>query len=202
MFYLIENINSFTKKDYEAIYIKMPDIIKSKVNQKALLENQKQTLIGYYLLSQILAINYQIITFPEIAFTEFGKPYFVSLSLYFNISHSNNLVACAVSDEKIGIDIEIITPKKEELYRFVCNEIEYQVIARSSDPDFEFTKFWTKKESYLKYHGKGIGTNLKELLTNLPENRFLSKKIELLNNESYVLTIYQENNQKKAPNCF
>ena len=69
-------------------------------------QNQKnekkiiQSYVGYLLLKQVLGdVDYQI--------GENGKPYLNNSSYHFNISHSNNLVCLVVSEEPIGVDIEL-----------------------------------------------------------------------------------------------
>lgn len=92
---------------------------------------------------------------------EYGKPYQETVpGLFFNISHSGTMVACAIAGENIGIDIQkraegvkvrekVFCP--EEL-REVCNAEE----SGTADSPCLFTELWTKKESYLKLTGEGL----------------------------------------------
>ena len=96
----------------------------------------------------------------EFGATEKGKPYAKSVDIRFNISHSGDMVVCAVSDKEIGIDIERIreiNPKTSE--KFACEkEIEY--INSHKNGLFEI---WTLKEAYFKCIGTGLGADIKNV---------------------------------------
>ena len=47
----------------------------------------------------------------EFSTNNFGKPFLFNNShIHFNISHAGNYIACVVSDQPVGIDIELINP--------------------------------------------------------------------------------------------
>lgn len=96
----------------------------------------------------------------EFGVTENGKPYAKGLDVNFNISHSGDMVVCAVSDKEIGIDIEKtreINPRISE--KFACEkEIEY--INSHKNGLFEI---WTLKEAYFKCIGTGLGADIKNV---------------------------------------
>lgn len=95
----------------------------------------------------------------EILKTDNGKPYIKTChSLYFNVSHSKDLQAVAISDSEVGVDIEFI--RKVDLRavkRFTKAEEEYILSENSLERFFEV---WTKKEAYLKYNGVGLSGGL------------------------------------------
>lgn len=89
-----------------------------------------------------------------------GKPSIAGSPLHFNVSHSHELAIFAVSERRIGIDVE-----------HVCSRNSYAGIARryfspeeqsllSSVPPEErqrwFFRIWTLKEAYLKATGEGL----------------------------------------------
>ncbi len=92
--------------------------------------------------------------------TENGKPYAVGLNIFFNVSHSGDMVVCAVSDRKIGIDIEKIRPiNPKAAEKFACaDESEY---IRSTENGF--FEIWTLKEAYFKCIGTGLGADIKNV---------------------------------------
>ena len=96
----------------------------------------------------------------EFSTNEYGKPFLINdPHIHFNISHAGNCVAFAIADVPVGIDIEIIKPidlKIAERF-FTPDEIEYIL---SGDQIQRFYEVWTKKESYIKYDGKGLRTPL------------------------------------------
>ena len=89
---------------------------------------------------------------------EYGKEYFYSNALYYNVSHTKTLVCAAVSDSEVGVDCETLRAFDDHLkiaMRFFT-ENEYLKIKDAADPLREFFAVWTKKESYVKYTGKGF----------------------------------------------
>jgi len=87
---------------------------------------------------------------------EYGKPFLVNNShVHFNISHSGNYVACALSNEPVGIDIEIIRPIDTRIAErfFTIDEVAYIM---KSQQTIRFFEIWTKKESRIKWEGKGL----------------------------------------------
>lgn len=80
---------------------------------------------------------------------ENGKPYQGTVpGLYFNCSHSGSMVACAIADAEVGVDIQKITDGSKVKERIFCKQ------ELSENPCF--TEIWAKKESYLKLTGEGL----------------------------------------------
>lgn len=94
----------------------------------------------------------------NIAEDRYGKPYLVDYpNVYFSISHTKGVIACAISDNPVGIDIESI--RKPDLrvveYYFSQQEQKY-IFADNEKLNIRFTEVWTKKEAFLKFLGTGI----------------------------------------------
>ena len=51
----------------------------------------------------------------QLAYGENEKPYLKNQGLYFNISHSGSYVALATSETEVGVDIEKIAPRREDI---------------------------------------------------------------------------------------
>ena len=84
-----------------------------------------------------------------------GKPFFENYpDFHFNISHSKNAFAIAISDRPVGIDIELLkTPNLAVAKRFfTCKELDYV----NQSPNPRFFEIWTKREAYIKRHGLAI----------------------------------------------
>ena len=93
---------------------------------------------------------------------QYEKPYLANVSdVHFNISHSGNIVVCALSDETVGIDIEMIKPAMLQIAKRFFSAGEYEFIEAKADKSLAFYKIWTMKESYVKWEGKGLSTPLK-----------------------------------------
>lgn len=91
-----------------------------------------------------------------------GKPYLKNFpQMEFNISHCSGLVACAVGDCPLGVDIEKERPYREALVRRVLSESELRLLA-AGEPEM-FFRFWTLKESYVKAVGCGMAMPFQEI---------------------------------------
>lgn len=91
---------------------------------------------------------------------EKGKPFAVNAETEFSISHSGNMVACAVSDKEIGIDIEKIRDVNPRATAKFATDSEINYINSDSDG---FFKIWTLKEAYFKCIGTGLGSDIKSV---------------------------------------
>ena len=111
--------------------------------------DQKQHIISSYLKRKYVKDYY---------LDKYKKP--KSNSIFFNISHSQNLVGIAISNVEVGLDIEYKNKEiKDNLINYVCNNAELKFIKDESD----FYKIWTSKESLLKCIGIGIINNMKDV---------------------------------------
>lgn len=123
---------------------------------------KKEQLGANLLLNDILE-NYFFmdITKVEYIYNEYGKPYIKDSNLYFSLSHSNGVIALAVSKEEIGIDIELIKDVKDNLAHKVMNEAEYNIYKGLSKNDKinYFYEVWTSKEAYVKKLGSALTLN-------------------------------------------
>lgn len=143
---------------------KQERILKQKIKQSS-----DNMLIGEILAKVVIKKTFGIdIAKQEFNYTEYGKPYLINFSdVHFNISHSGEYVACAVSDKPVGVDIQKIGEYNCDVAKRVCNEKELVQIENSSDKASEFTKLWAQKEAVLKMYGTGItGGNIKTCLDN------------------------------------
>jgi 4'-phosphopantetheinyl transferase len=93
-----------------------------------------------------------------------GKPQVVGLE--FNLSHSGDLVAYAISDRPVGIDIERIRSMDLSgiIQRFFTPSefVAWQKLP-PADQELAFFQTWTVKEAYLKAIGTGLHTPLSEV---------------------------------------
>ncbi len=90
-----------------------------------------------------------------------GKPYLAGKeNLFFNLSHSENMVMCAVADKEVGCDVERKTEFDRALASYVMTRQELQQIyglESEAKQQEMFFRLWTLKESYMKATGLGIG---------------------------------------------
>ena len=150
---------------------------------------RRQSVAAYLLLRTALEQEYGITEPPLFEYGEHGKPKLAPLSspplggnpdaqeaspngwtmegsLHFNLSHCREAVACVLSNQPVGIDIESIRPIKESLVCYTMNDAEQELIFSAPNPDVAFTRLWTRKEAVMKLSGHGLATDMKSVLDN------------------------------------
>ncbi|MCK4493622.1 MAG: 4'-phosphopantetheinyl transferase superfamily protein [Methylococcales bacterium] len=99
---------------------------------------------------------------------DYGKPaIYPPKNLYFNLSHTENLIVCAVSRQKnIGVDVETITHKSSiiEIAQRFFSPSETHALLRESNfmQKQHFFQYWTLKEAYIKAKGMGLSLPLEQ----------------------------------------
>ena len=91
-----------------------------------------------------------------------GKPYFAGdKAPRFNLSHAGEYVILAIGREEVGVDIAKPAGADEMLARrcFTSAELARVMPARSCFDADMFFRFWTLKESYLKFIGTGLSVD-------------------------------------------
>ena len=107
---------------------------------------------------------------------EHGKPEILrdlnKKKIRFNISHTNGLVACAITREcDIGVDVEWL--ERSCLFqsiakkKFSNSEFRYFEKTPPAEKRRIFFSFWTLKESYIKAIGQGLQKSLDSFALNL-----------------------------------
>ena len=111
----------------------------------------------------------------EFARREQGKPYLTNspFPIYFNLSHSGNFAALAVSTAgEIGIDIETIRTRNflaiaERYYH--ADELKQLLATPEAKREQLFFKLWTLKEAFFKATGGGISSGLDKAVFDLSD---------------------------------
>lgn len=86
-----------------------------------------------------------------------GKPYFKNYPYYFNLSHSGDYVACALSEREVGIDLqEHRGAALERVAQRYFSPEEVLALMQAQDRETLFFRLWARKEAYGKLIGKGI----------------------------------------------
>lgn len=160
--YIFDDIDSFTDKDLRESLA----LVSARRREKAIsylnVKDRKLSAIAGLILFRATGIRN-----PEMKSTENGKPVFADPALpHFNLSHCDLAVACAVSAQPVGVDVESYASYREDVAREVFNSDELQRVTGSPAM---FAELWTVKESYLKYTGEGLSCDLPTLMeTRLP----------------------------------
>ena len=100
----------------------------------------------------------------QLQYTAHERPY-LSEKIDFNISHSEGLVACAISDEcRVGLDVERVRSIQLSGFRWQMTAEEWTAVINAQDSQTAFLQYWTKKEAAIKAHGRGMSLELKEIV--------------------------------------
>jgi 4'-phosphopantetheinyl transferase len=140
----------------------------SQAKQLSLIRKSAQdfeaSVAGYRLLYYGLLKGFGISHQLNISEDEQGKPYLTDHpAIYFNITHSKQYVACAISDQPVGIDVEVERDINQALAKRVMSDQEFtRYLALGATKEY-FFQLWTLKESYMKYTGEGLRMSLKSM---------------------------------------
>lgn len=135
MFYVLKNINNYSSAEFSNMLLNLPLAEQERISHINNNLRKKQSILAYSTLHFVLNKKYGINN-PVIVRDKNGKPY-IKQNVCFSVSHSNNLVALAFSENEIGIDVEKIRP------------IKRGVVAKYNLD----LKTWTIKEAIIKAKG-------------------------------------------------
>jgi len=130
-------------------------VLKEKTQQR--LNGMKSQMHQRAFLSVRMLIQEMGFTDHEMHYDEFGKPYF-NCHNHISITHSHDFAAIIISDETVGIDMEL---QREKILRiadkFVDTETRYLNTQNKEDYIKELTVIWGAKEAIFKIRNeKGI----------------------------------------------
>ena len=159
---ILSGTSKLTENEFDSLLPYVSTKKQERINNFYLKQDAYNCLLGDLLVrTEICRItglkNKQL----KFSIDAYGKPFFANnLSLHFNISHSGDYVACALSDQPVGIDIEVIKSAVDSRVakRFFTSEETVYIL--SGDQIIRFFEVWTKKESRIKWEGKGLHTLL------------------------------------------
>lgn len=165
---------------------------------KSMERKQTQTLYSHMVakreIAKILGCDMEEVIFE---YDENSKPKLKgSGNLFFNISHSCEYTAVAISDKPIGVDIEKIRPVRQTVINKVCSRTELGYLKGSTNEQRDFIKLWTLKESFLKAVGTGIIDNMKNYSFTVEENKayMANKKINaqiICDVDGYIISVVE-----------
>lgn len=163
--YVLCNLSSITDLELETAIASLPEWRRELALKFKFVQGRKECAFSYLLLCRALREQFGIDEQPVFEYGEHGKPSIVGHpEVHFNLSHCKSALACAVSDQPIGVDIEMFGRYSESLARYCMSDSEVERIMSAYNPDHEFTKLWTQKEAALKLTGDGIADNIKDVL--------------------------------------
>lgn len=196
MVYLFENLSQHALQDIEFLYhnVSIERYEKAIRYRRAL--DKMMSLIAYSLLEYGLYKEHGIILSKNTQFkkTQYGKPFLKEhKDIYFNMSHCKKGVVCAIHKNRdIGIDIQDVITIDEGLVNYVCSDGEKNLIVRANNEEQWFSRFWSLKESYVKYLGTGINSKLNSLDFSKHVDKYFDMhqcKFSVFPSQDYTLSI-------------
>ncbi len=169
-----------------------PKVVWDRVSSKRGKAKERSAL-AYLFLRYCLIKEGKGECFDSVQFTAKGKPYTTGVEI--SLSHTAGMIACAVSETKVGVDVEQIRDIPGYAVKRFVDEEGIKRINNSIDGNLLAIEQWVIKESWLKQKGKGISVKLKSIR---PERisdklwRIGEDRIGLFHEGDYVLAIASE----------
>lgn len=120
------------------------------------------------LLEKVFSERYPGNSFPDLIRGANGKPEFAEKGLFrFNVSHSGCWTVLAVSDNDIGVDIQLIRPIGRPVTRRFFTPRENEYLASLSDDERikESIRIWSIKEAVTKAEGSSLALRMSGIQT-------------------------------------
>lgn len=127
--------------------------------------------------------------------TTYGKPYLKGQKQYhFNISNTDGMVICGISDVEIGVDTEKEKPFRKGILKKCATSLERKYIldGQETEQESHFFQLWTLKESYVKMTGEGLRIPLQEVEFKF-EREEESERTKIICSKAGNFYQYQEN---------
>lgn len=197
MKYKIKRINDYNEEYINLFYNNIYKYKKNKIDKKINKNDKKASIIAEIILMELLKENYNI-DYKNLNFkiNKYGKPYIKNKQIYFNISHSKEFVAVALSKNKIGIDIEKIRKTNiKTINKFASkSEIEY-ILKNNKNIEKKLFKIYTLKEAYFKMKGTTL-KKIKQIQFTISGKKIYCKnkkiKIKQIITKDYIFSIIEE----------
>lgn len=183
-----DKIEEYGQAELDSLIASLPPWRRERAVRHVSAAGRLQNAVAFRLLQQAVRDFAGLAEVPEFAYTDSGKPFFREYPrLHFSLSHCDKAVACAVSDNPVGIDVETFRPFKDRLARYVCSDEEYKAVTASSEPSQAFIELWTRKESLCKLLGSGIAgqNNIKTVI----ERHDCDFTTQVNHDKGYVVTL-------------
>ena len=109
---------------------------------------RRQWLAGRHLIRELKQVPY----FPSIEYSSGNKPAFQNSDLEFSVAHCRDMAAAAVSNVRVGVDVEHLEKKAWKL-REKFLSIEELDLVNGNDKYEVATLCWSAKEALYKFWG-------------------------------------------------
>lgn len=156
--------------NYDAFYSLLNKEEQSRANQLKIENKRLQFVLTRGVLKDLLAEKLKLAPLEiKLNYAEHGKPFLSPEinpeNIEFNVSHSNDYAAIAISKNvKLGIDVEQIRSDMDfdNLAKrfFSKDEYEYLMSLEKEGKQTAFFSIWSAKEAFIKAQGDGVSFGL------------------------------------------
>lgn len=186
--FVFDDFKNLSKHNLQNYVNIMPIERIKKYNQYSSNKNKLNCLVSYLLLWFALKQNHLIESHPSFTYGANQKPYIKQNSnIFFNISHTNGCVTCAISNSEIGVDIEKIRPINLNISKKICTPSEQKLFDKSSNKSNFLLTIWTKKESYVKMKSGNIFSDYSKIDTATLANIYCFK------HKNFIISLSSKN---------
>lgn len=206
------NIAKIPEVPIEELRLMVSEERRKKADCKKNLSDKYRCIYTELFLKYVLADNGNKSENFRIHYNECDKPYLDEIN-FFNISHAGDWIVIAFGKSEIGIDIEKIKTGRDRFVETVFKDIENDYV--NSFPEYEhsryFTQIWTLKESYVKYLGKSILSELKNFSIDPVNKKVITCNGKIVSNlkldsilfdDDYYLSFCSKENVSEIKNVY
>lgn len=191
------------EKLFKKYYDLMPKYRQDKIN-RYLFEEDKCLSLGVGVLLRLALKNCGVnVENEDVVFKVNQKPFLKNnKKIFYNLSHSHNVVMCIVSDVEVGCDVEKVSKVDLKIAGRYFFNTEYELI--NSQKEYEkkidmFFKLWTLKESFMKVTGLGFKLPLNDFCITI-ENKKINV-LQNINKNKYYFSSFDFNDGYKYACC-
>lgn len=173
MIYLFTEYEKITDGMIPKLLSALPPKRRMKAARYRYPDGKLSCILGYLIFLYGFRTLYKERGLPDFQTAGNGKPWLEEFpEIFFNISHCNGAAACMFGDMPVGIDIQEKRVLKLSVAKHVCSEEELDRVIHAPEPDLEFCRIWSVKESLSKLSGDGVFRDLKDLRELKPRGVF------------------------------
>lgn len=148
MKFLIKNINDFSNLYFKEYFSQLNIYQKRKINKIKRIEDKKLSLLALAIIAKELNIDIKEIYYRK------KKPY-IKNNKYISITHKNPFVGIAISDNCIGIDLEVTNDINKATLNYLQCQNSIEALIK-----------WTRIESAIKRGNNNQNKKYKTIIIN------------------------------------
>ncbi|MDP8242508.1 MAG: 4'-phosphopantetheinyl transferase superfamily protein [Candidatus Hinthialibacter antarcticus] len=154
---------------WRRLFEPLPPAIQEQINRYKRWQDQTACLLGKrLLLSALIDAGFSEQCLSDLQYTQYNRPYLDGPG-DFNLSHSGEIVVCAISDSsRLGVDVEFNRSIEFQDFQQYMSPTEWHDINAAHQPLERFYHYWTAKESVIKADGRGLSAPLEEVIIKPP----------------------------------